>query len=139
MTDKEKENIDKLYQQFDKQKQTWCDQINQLTKDIVDPKLINQSITFMLSYRQQLVEKIAYINYKIKNQKALISKKYRETANKYSQNDISQAAKDRLVEAELDYDKLVLSYLENHLNFLKESVKTLDTMSYSIRYIDNTL
>ena len=89
----------------------------------------------MLSTRQILIDNIAYINVKVKEQKATINSRYREAYIRYYEYDykLGEKQKERFIENDLRDDNIILSHLENQLDFLRESVKTLDNMGFAIR------
>lgn len=89
----------------------------------------------VLSNRQKMIDHIAYINVKIKDQKRKIADRYREAYLRYYEYDykLGEKQKERFIEADLADENAILSHLENQLEFFKESVKTLDNMGFAIR------
>ena len=96
---------------------------------------MEETIANVLSSRQTLVDQIAYINVKIKQQKKTISSKYREAYIRYYNYDykLGEKQKEKFLENDLADDNMILSHLENQLEWLKDSVKTLDNMGFAIR------
>ena len=96
---------------------------------------MEETIANVLSSRQTLVDQIAYINVKIKQQKKTIAARYREAYIRYYNYDykLGEKQKEKFLENDLADDNMILSHLENQLDWLKDSVKTLDNMGFAIR------
>ena len=72
---------------------------------------------------------------KIKEQKSKISIRYREAYIRYYEYDykLGEKQKEKFIETDLADPNMILSHLENQMDFFKESVKTLDNMGFAIR------
>jgi DUF4097 and DUF4098 domain-containing protein YvlB len=96
---------------------------------------MEETISGILSTRQTMVEQIAYLNTKIKEQKNNINSRWKEAYLRYYEYDykLGEKQKERFIENDLVQEHTKLSLLENQLDFMKESVKTLDNMGFAVR------
>ena len=130
-----KDKILELDQKLSSQRQEWSSTIRSLAAGLKSLNGMEETIANVLSSRQTLVDQIAYINVKIKQQKTKISGRYREAYIRYFEYDykLGEKQKERFIENDLADDNMILSHLENQLEFLRDSVKTLDNMGFAIR------
>ena len=130
-----KEKILELDKKLSTQRTNWSNTIKELASGLKNLNNLEVVISEVLSTRQILIDNIAYINVKVKEQKATIATKYREAYIRYYEYDykLGEKQKERFIETDLRDDNMMLSHLENQLDFLKESVKTLDNMGFAIR------
>jgi chromosome segregation ATPase len=130
-----KEKILALDSRLSQQRTEWSNQIKQLAQSLRSINNLEGTIADVLSLRQTLVDQLAYINVKIREQKSKLNSKYREAYIRYYEYDykLGEKQKEKFIENDLNDDNLILSHLENQLDFLKESVKTLDNMGFAIR------
>jgi hypothetical protein len=72
---------------------------------------------------------------KVKEQKAKVAIRYREAYIRYYEYDykLGEKQKERFIETDLADENMILSHLENQVEFFKDSVKTLDNMGFAIR------
>jgi hypothetical protein len=133
MTNSEK--IITLDKKLSEQREEWTLKIQDLAKSLRYINGIEDTIASVLSNRQKLIDHIAYINVKIKDQRRKINDKYRDSYIKYYNYDykLGEKQKEKFIEADLADDNMILSHFENQLDFFKESVKTLDNMGFAIR------
>ena len=124
-----------LDQKLSAQRNEWSKTIKDLAQGLRNLNGMEETIANVLSSRQTLVDQIAYINVKIKQQKKTISSKYREAYIRYYNYDykLGEKQKEKFLENDLADDNMILSHLENQLDWLKDSVKTLDNMGFAIR------
>lgn len=129
------EKILSLDKKLSEQREEWTLKIQDLAKSLRYINGIEDTIASVLSNRQKLIDHIAYINVKIRDQRRKINDKYRESYIKYYSYDykLGEKQKEKFIEADLADDNMILSHLENQLEFFKESVKTLDNMGFAIR------
>lgn len=130
-----KERILELDKKLSTQRTNWSNKIKDLAKGLKSINQLEDVISDVLSTRQILIDNMAYINMKVKEQKATIASRYREAYIRYYEYDykLGEKQKERFIENDLRDDNMILSHLENQLEFLKESVKTLDNMGFAIR------
>tara|TARA_B100002019_G_scaffold41726_1_gene34908 strand:- start:108 stop:530 length:423 start_codon:yes stop_codon:yes gene_type:complete len=129
------EKILALDQKLSAQRQEWSTTIKDLAQGLRNLNGMEETIANVLSSRQTLVDQIAYINVKIKQQKKTIAARYREAYIRYYNYDykLGEKQKEKFLENDLADDNMILSHLENQLDWLKDSVKTLDNMGFAIR------
>lgn len=130
-----KERILELDKKLSTQRTNWSNKIKDLAKGLKSINQLEDVISDVLSTRQILIDNMAYINMKVKEQKATIASRYREAYIRYYEYDykLGEKQKERFIETDLRDENMILSHLENQLEFLKESVKTLDNMGFAIR------
>ena len=130
-----REKILELDQRLSSQRATWSTNIKELAKSLKNVNGMEETIAGVLSSRQTMVEQIAYLNTKIKEQKNTINSRWREAYIRYYEYDykLGEKQKERFIENDLVQENTKLSLLENQLDFMRESVKTLDNMGFAIR------
>lgn len=130
-----KEKILELDKKLSTQRTSWSNKIKELAQGLRSINQMEEVISEVLSTRQILIDNIAYISMKVKEQKATINTRYREAYIRYYEYDykLGEKQKERFIETDLRDDNMILSHLENQLDFLRESVKTLDNMGFAIR------
>jgi len=130
-----KEKILALDERLSSQRTSWSKNIKDLAQALRDINAMESTISGVLSSRQTMVEQIAYLNTKVREQKNNINSRWRESYIKYFEYDYKpgEKQKERFIENDLVQEHTKLSLLENQLDFMKESVKTLDNMGFAIR------
>ena len=133
MSDKNK--IVEVDQYLAGQRQDWTAKIRELAKSFKNIDDLNEAMVTIPSYRQIIIEQIAQLNIKIKQQERRISKVYKESFIKYYEYDykLTDKQKESFLKADMSDDSMILSLLETQMDFYKESVKTLDNMSWAVR------
>lgn len=129
------EKILALDKKLSAQRNEWSVTIRSLAQSLRNINTMEVTIADVLSSRQTLVDQMAYINVKIKQQKKLISARYREAYIRYYNYDykLGEKQKEKFLENDLADDNMILSHLENQMDWLRDSVKTLDNMGFAIR------
>ena len=130
-----KEQILSLDSKLSTKRTEWSNKIKALAQSLRNINTMEGTIADVLSSRQTLVDQMAYLNVKIKEQKTKVSSRYREAYIRYYEYDykLGEKQKEKFIETDLASVNTVLSHLENQLDFFKESVKTLDNMGFAIR------
>lgn len=130
-----KEQILALDRKLSGQRTEWTNNIKGLAQSLRNLNLMEETIAEVLSSRQSLVEQLSYINMKVKEQKVKIAIRYREAYIRYYEYDykLGEKQKERFIETDLADENMVLSHLENQIEFFRDSVKTLDNMGFAIR------
>tara|TARA_B100000900_G_scaffold410217_1_gene427605 strand:+ start:1104 stop:1529 length:426 start_codon:yes stop_codon:yes gene_type:complete len=130
-----KETIQALDQKLSAQRLQWSDTIRELASGLKKIDGMELTIANVLSSRQTILDQIAYLNIKIKEQKKKVSGRYREAYIRYYEYDykLGEKQKERFIETDLADENMILSHLENQLEFFKDSIKTLDNMGFAIR------
>ena len=129
-----KEKILALDEKLSSQRAGWSKNIKDLASSLRNINAMEETISGVLSSRQTMVEQIAYLNTKVKEQKNNINSRWREAYIRYFEYDykLGEKQKERFIENDLVQEHTKLSLLENQLDFMKESVKTLDNMGFAI-------
>ena len=124
-----------LDQKLSAQRNEWSVTIRNLAQSLRNINTMEITIADVLSSRQTLVDQMAYINVKIKQQKKTIAARYREAYIRYYNYDykLGEKQKEKFLENDLADDNMILSHLENQMDWLRDSVKTLDNMGFAIR------
>jgi len=124
-----------LDQKLSAQRNEWSTTIRNLAQSLRNINTMEVTIADVLSSRQTLVDQMAYINVKIKQQKKAIAARYREAYIRYYNYDykLGEKQKEKFLENDLADDNMILSHLENQMDWLRDSVKTLDNMGFAIR------
>ena len=130
-----KEKILALDSKLSEQRTEWSNRIKDLAQNLRHLNTLEITIADVLSSRQTLIDQIAYINVKIREQKARLNTRYRDAYIRYYEYDykLGEKQKEKFIENDLESDNTILAHLENQLDFFKESVKTLDNMGFAIR------
>jgi chromosome segregation ATPase len=130
-----KEKILALDSKLSEQRTEWSNRIKDLAQNLRHLNTLEVTIADVLSSRQTLIDQIAYINVKIREQKAKLNARYRDAYIRYYEYDykLGEKQKEKFIENDLESDNMILAHLENQLEFFKESVKTLDNMGFAIR------
>lgn len=130
-----KENILALDRKLSSQRTEWTNIIKGLSQSLRNLNTMEETIAEVLSSRQSLVEQISYLNMKVKEQKNKVSVRYREAYIRYYEYDykLGEKQKEKFIETDLADENMILSHLENQVEFFRDSVKTLDNMGFAIR------
>ena len=89
------EKILALDQKLSAQRQEWSTTIKDLAQGLRNLNGMEETIANVLSSRQTLVDQIAYINVKIKQQKKTIAARYREAYIRYYNYDYKLGEKQK--------------------------------------------
>lgn len=130
-----KENILALDKKLSGQRTEWTNNIKELAQSLRNLNRLEETIAEVLSSRQSLVEQMSYLNMKVKEQKNKVNIRYREAYIRYYEYDykLGEKQKDKFIETDLADENMILSHLENQVEFFRDSVKTLDNMGFAIR------
>tara|TARA_Y100000766_G_C18669430_1_gene489246 strand:- start:102 stop:536 length:435 start_codon:yes stop_codon:yes gene_type:complete len=131
-----KENrITLLDSRLGEQRGKWTTKITALANGIKTLSGMEVVIGDILQTRQLLVEQLMYIEIKKKDQKKQLDLKWKDAWIRYYNYDykLTDKIREKFIEAELADDKMILSLLENQVDFYRESVKTLDNMGFAVR------
>ena len=130
-----KEKITKLDEYLAKQRLDWTDRIKNLAIQLKNGVNLEEVSSHTLSYRQILVENLSTMGNRIKTQKGVVDRKYKDKWLEYYSYDykLTDKQKERFIDADLADDKQMLSILESQKSFLEGSIKTLDNMGFAIK------
>jgi len=125
----------KIDEYLNTQRQDWTQKIRELARCFKDVDMLNQAMVEIPSYRQIIIEQIAGLSIKIKQQEARLSKTYKASYIKYFEYDykLTDKLKESFLKADMADDNMILGLLTTQMDFLRESVKTLDNMSWAVR------
>jgi len=131
----EKNKIVQVDQYLGNHRSEWTSKIRELAKAFKNVDDLNDAMVTIPSYRQIIIEQIAQLNIKIKEQERKLSKTYKESFIKYYEYDYKLTDKQResFLKADMSDESMILSLLETQMDFMRESVKTLDNMSWAVR------
>ena len=125
----------KLDEKLGVQRDRWTKKITALAHGIKTLSGMEIVIGDILNTRQLMVEQLMYVQLKTKEQKKQVDIKWKEAWIRYYNYDykLTDKIKAQFLEAELADDKMILSQLENQVEFYRESIKTLDNMGFAVR------
>ena len=131
----EQNKVVKLDAYLNEQRQEWTTKIRDLAKCFKSVDKLNDAMVQIPSYRQILIEQIAQLNIKIRQQQAKLSKTYKSKFVSYYEYDykLTDKQKESFIKADMSEDSMILNLLETQMDFMRESVKTLDNMSWAVR------
>lgn len=129
------EKILELDQKLTAQRTTWSNNIKELAQSLKNINGMEETIAGILSSRQTMIDQMAYLNTKVKEQKNVINSRWREAYIRYYEYDykLGEKQKERFIENDLVQENTRLALLENQVEFMRESVKTLDNMGFAVR------
>ena len=130
-----KDRILLLDERLVEQREQWTKKITTLANGIKHLNGMEEVIANILHTRQLLVERLMYVQIKSKDQKKQLDLKWKDAWIRYYNYDykLTDKIREKFIEAELADDKMILSLLENQIEFYRESVKTLDNMGFAVR------
>ena len=119
---------------FDKDRGEWNTKIKELVEMIKNMNELAMCQVYMLSYRQQLLDKMAGLKKQIYKSNNSWDRNYRIRYESYFNHNIklSSNEKDKFVKSDLVQLRRQIDYLNNHLEYYIESIKTLDNMAFAI-------
>lgn len=125
----------KLDAYLNDQRQEWTLKIRELAQCFKSIDKLNDAMVEIPSYRQILIEQIAQLNIKIKQQDVSLAKKYKTKFVSYYEYDykLTDKQKESFIKADMSEDGMIRNLLETQMEFMRESVKTLDNMSWAVR------
>lgn len=130
-----KEKLEAIEKKLADERKEWKEKIHSLIKMIKGTSTIAEAQVLMLSYRQIFVEKITELRALHMKKNKSIDTFYRDQYREYTLNydiKLSPAEKNQFIKADLGNLRMQADLLENQISFYQESVKTMDTMSFSI-------
>jgi hypothetical protein len=130
-----KDKIQQLDEYLNKQREDWTLKIKELTEDLKLGNNLQDVSAYTLSYRQIMVEHLAVMGNRIKSQKAVVDKRYKEKWIEYFTYDykLTDKMKERFIEADISDDTTILELLTIQKSFFEGSIKTLDNMGFAIK------
>jgi len=125
----------KLEERLRKDREGWMEKIENLVQMMKTITKLSEAQVYMLSYRQILIDKQTELQYTIYRKNSDYEVFYRSKFMEYvnSATKLNGGERDRMVKADLTVIRRQISILESHMDFYKESIKTLDHMAFAIR------
>lgn len=129
------EKILKLDEYLNNQRIEWTEKIKGLTEDLKLGNNLEEVSAYTLSYRQIMVDQLASLGGRIRTQKTVVDRKYKQKWIEYYQYDykLTDKQREKFLEADLADDKHMQELLETQKAFLEGSIKTLDNMGFAIK------
>jgi len=130
-----KDKITQLDEYLVKQREDWTQKIKGLTEELKLGNNLESVSAFTLSYRQILVEHLATMGNRIKTQKSVVDKKYKDKWIEYYSYDykLTDKMREKFVDADIADDTNILELLVTQKGFFEGSIKTLDNMGFAIK------
>lgn len=130
-----KDKITQLDEYLIKQREDWTQKIKGLTEELKLGNNLESVSAYTLSYRQILVEHLATMGNRIKTQKSVVDRKYKDKWIEYYGYDykLTDKMREKFVEADIADDTNILELLITQKNFFEGSIKTLDNMGFAIK------
>jgi len=130
-----KDKITQLDEYLIKQREDWTGKIKGLTEELKLGNNLESVSAYTLSYRQILVEHLATMGNRIKTQKSVVDRKYKDKWIEYYSYDykLTDKMREKFVEADIADDTNILELLVTQKNFFEGSIKTLDNMGFAIK------
>ena len=130
-----KDKITQLDEYLIKQREDWTQKIKGLTEELKLGNNLESVSAFTLSYRQILVEHLATMGNRIKTQKSVVDRKYKDKWIEYYSYDykLTDKMREKFVDADIADDTNILELLVTQKGFFEGSIKTLDNMGFAIK------
>ena len=130
-----KDKITQLDEYLIKQREDWTQKIKGLTEELKLGNNLESVSAYTLSYRQILVEHLATMGNRIKTQKSVVDKKYKDKWIEYYSYDykLTDKMREKFVDADIADDTNLLELLVTQKSFFEGSIKTLDNMGFAIK------
>jgi len=130
-----KDKITQLDEYLIKQREEWTQKIKGLTEELKLGNNLEDVSAYTLSYRQILVEHLATMGNRIKTQKSVVDKKYKDKWIEYYSYDykLTDKMREKFVDADIADDTNILELLITQKSFFEGSIKTLDNMGFAIK------
>jgi hypothetical protein len=130
-----KDKITQLDEYLIKQREDWTQKIKGLTEELKLGNNLEDVSAYTLSYRQILVEHLATMGNRIKTQKSVVDKKYKDKWIEYYSYDykLTDKMREKFVDADIADDTNILELLVTQKGFFEGSIKTLDNMGFAIK------
>jgi len=129
--------LEKLESDLVANQKRWNDIIEKLTKRInCELKKSIDLTAEATSYRQMLNEERTHYYFKIYRDMPKLKKLRKTYFEHYSTKypiKVNSTEKTKLIDADVAYHEAKMEYLQNYINFVSESMKTVDHIIYSVK------
>lgn len=130
-----KDKITTIDNYLSNQRDEWTSKIKALTEDLKLGNNLEEVSAYTLSYRQILVEYLTTMGNRIRTQKTVVDKRYKDKWIEYYTYDykLTDKMREKFVEADIADDSHILDLLQTQKHFIEGSIKTLDNMGFAIK------
>ena len=130
-----KDKIITLDDYLSKQRDDWTLKIRTLAEDLKLGNNLEDVSSYTLSYRQILVEYLTTMGNRIRTQKTVVDKRYKEKWIEYYTYDykLTDKMREKFIEADISDEISILELLQTQKSFIEGSIKTLDNMGFAIK------
>lgn len=129
--------LDDLQKKFEIRQSFWNTLIDKFSKRLTDDLTTTTNLSAeVISHRQLLVEEktsVFFMMYRDLPKLKQIKKHYFEYYSTKYPIKINGTEKNKLIDADVAYHDSKMEYIQNHVNYLTETIKTIDNLIYSIR------
>lgn len=125
-----------LEETFKKERELWQTQVGELVESIKHSNKLTDAMVLGLSYRQQIIEKIAYYRQAMYKRKSQLDVLKADRYRRYTiEGDLKMTGteKNDAVSADLTAVNYQLSLLQNQIDYLSETNQTLTNLQYAIK------
>lgn len=125
-----------LEETFKKERELWQTQVGELIESIKHSNKLTDAMVLGLSYRQQIIEKIAYYRQAMYKRKSQLDVLKADRYRRYTiEGDLKMTGteKNDAVTADLTAVNYQLSLLQNQIDYLSETNQTLTNLQYAIK------
>lgn len=125
-----------LEETFKKERELWQTQVGELIESIKHSNKLTDAMVLGLSYRQQIIEKIAYYRQAMYKRKSQLDVLKADRYRRYTiEGDLKMTGteKNDAVSADLTAVNYQLSLLQNQIDYLSETNQTLTNLQYAIK------
>ena len=128
---------EKLNKRFEEEREQWKNTVSQMSERMRDIYTVSELLTDLYSQRQIALEySHTLMSHLIRLNKLLRSRKAERWLH-YTQNydlRLDKDPKNLLVDVDLGPLIEQKEMVENHLNYMRETVKSIDTMCFGVKY-----
>jgi hypothetical protein len=128
---------DVIYARLKKEREEWGEKINDMTERLRDIYKLSDLLTDLYSSRQIAVEMAHAMMTHLSKVNRIYRERKAERYNYYTRNyDIRLDKDPKMLFIDVDLADIVerRELLQNHLEFFRETVKTVDTLCYGIKH-----
>ena len=125
-----------LEETFKKERELWQTQVGELVESIKHSNKLTDAMVLGLSYRQQIIEKIAYYRQAMYKRKSQLDVLKADRYRRYTiEGDLKMTGteKNDAVSADLTAVNYQLSLLQNQIDYLSETNQTLTNLQFTIK------
>ena len=129
--------LDNIFQDYTKKQKIWSNTIGELSERITCE--LKESIDLSAvatSQRQILIDERTHEYFKMYKDypklKQIRKQLFEKYAGKYPYK-TNAGEKQKLIDADVAYQEAKMDYIQNYINFLSESIKTVDHVIYSVK------